>query len=184
MNVRPQDRCRGVARPPVRICAKRASIGCFRAAGRSSFRRLNRCSKSISRSRSIVLADRIVIRPDSHQRMVDTVEICYREAAKFSLNRPPWPIRKALHFSEKFACKMCGQVAAKPEPTLFSFNNPMGACPTLPGLRQHGRLRFGPDYSGSDAYLSRKARLTHGRSRNTAGITTKSSSQSARAKSA
>ena len=39
-----------------------------------------------------------------------------------------------LHFSEKFACKVCGQEAAKPEPTLFSFNSPIGACPVCQGF--------------------------------------------------
>jgi len=81
-----------------------------------------------------ILADRIVIRPDSHQRIVDTVEICYREAGEIFFEQAAVPNPRQLHFSERFACKMCGLVAAKPEPTLFSFNNPMGACPTCQGF--------------------------------------------------
>jgi len=81
-----------------------------------------------------VLADRIVIRPDSHQRLVDTLEICYREAGEIFFEQAAVADPLQLHFSEKFACKMCGQVAAKPEPALFSFNNPMGACPTCQGF--------------------------------------------------
>jgi excinuclease ABC subunit A len=81
-----------------------------------------------------VLADRIVIRPDSHQRIVDTVEVCYREAGEIFFEQAAVANPRQLHFSETFACKLCGQIAAKPEPTLFSFNNPMGACPTCQGF--------------------------------------------------
>ncbi len=81
-----------------------------------------------------ILADRIVIRPDLHSRIVDTVEICYREGGEvfFEQASVAEPVR--LHFTEKFACKVCGQTAAQPEPTLFSFNNPMGACPVCQGF--------------------------------------------------
>ncbi len=81
-----------------------------------------------------VLADRIVIRPDSHQRLVDTVEICYRETGEVFFEQAGVAEPKQLHFSEKFACKLCGQMAAVPEPTLFSFNNPIGACPVCQGF--------------------------------------------------
>ena len=81
-----------------------------------------------------ILADRIVVTADSHQRIVDTVEICYREAGEVFFEQAGVPDPVTLHFSEKFACKLCGQVAAIPEPTLFSFNNPMGACPACQGF--------------------------------------------------
>jgi len=83
-----------------------------------------------------VLADRIVIRPDLHQRIVDTVEICYRETGEifFEPAGPPSTDTPPLYFSEKFACKQCGLVATAPEPPLFSFNNPIGACPVCQGF--------------------------------------------------
>jgi excinuclease ABC subunit A len=83
-----------------------------------------------------VLADRIVIHPDWHQRIVDTVEICYRETGEVFLEPAGAPEAGAhiLHFSEKFACKKCGQTAVVPEPPLFSFNNPIGACPVCQGF--------------------------------------------------
>ncbi len=81
-----------------------------------------------------ILADRIVIRADAHQRIVDTVEICYREAGEVFFEQAAVADPASLHFSEKFACKLCGQVAQQPEPPLFSFNNPMGACPTCQGF--------------------------------------------------
>ena len=81
-----------------------------------------------------VLADRIVIRPDSHQRLVDTVEICYRESGEVFFEQAGVPDPSRLHFSEKFACKTCGLTAAAPEPGMFSFNSPMGACPVCQGF--------------------------------------------------
>jgi excinuclease ABC subunit A len=81
-----------------------------------------------------VLADRLVIRPDLHQRLVDTVEICYREAGEVFFEQAGAAEPEVLHFSEQFACKKCGLAAASPEPALFSFNNPVGACPKCQGF--------------------------------------------------
>jgi len=81
-----------------------------------------------------VLTERIVIRPDSHQRLVDTVEICYRESGEVFFEQAAVADPQTLYFSEKFACKTCGLEAAAPEPTLFSFNNPIGACPVCQGF--------------------------------------------------
>jgi excinuclease ABC subunit A len=81
-----------------------------------------------------ILADRIVVRPDSHGRLVDTVEICYRETGEIYFEEASGPNSRILHFTEKFACKVCGLEAVQPEPTLFSFNNPMGACPVCQGF--------------------------------------------------
>ncbi|MBV9759926.1 MAG: excinuclease ABC subunit UvrA [Acidobacteriaceae bacterium] len=83
-----------------------------------------------------VLADRIVIRPDSHQRIVDTVEICYRETGEVFFEPASGPEAgvQSLHFTEKFACRKCGLTATLPEPPLFSFNNPIGACPICQGF--------------------------------------------------
>ncbi|HEX4810809.1 MAG TPA: excinuclease ABC subunit UvrA [Bryobacteraceae bacterium] len=81
-----------------------------------------------------ILADRIVIRGDLHQRIVDTVEVCYRESGEIFFEEAGAADPRMLHFSERFACKQCGQTAAIPEPTLFSFNNPIGACPVCQGF--------------------------------------------------
>ena len=80
-----------------------------------------------------VLADRLAIRPDLHQRIVDTVEICYREAGEVIFEDATQESNR-LRFSEKFACKRCGIEFLTPEPALFSFNNPMGACPRCQGF--------------------------------------------------
>jgi len=83
-----------------------------------------------------ILVDRFVIAPDLHQRLVDTTEICYREAGEviFEEATPASPPPQTLRFSEKFACKRCGIEFVTPEPSLFSFNNPMGACPRCQGF--------------------------------------------------
>ncbi len=79
------------------------------------------------------LVDRIAISPDLHQRIVDTVETCYREAGEV-LFQPAGDDSETFRFSEKFACKRDGIELAIPEPGLFSFNNPMGACPRCQGF--------------------------------------------------
>jgi excinuclease ABC subunit A len=80
-----------------------------------------------------ILADRIVIGPEMHQRIVDTVETCYREAGEV-IFRPASGEGADLRFSEKFACKTCGKDFTEPQPNLFSFNNPFGACPRCQGF--------------------------------------------------
>jgi len=83
-----------------------------------------------------VLVDRFVISTDLHQRLVDTTEICYRESGEvvFEEATPQNPPPLVRRFSEKFACKQCNIELATPEPALFSFNNPMGACPRCQGF--------------------------------------------------
>jgi len=79
-----------------------------------------------------VLVDRISIRPDLHQRLVDTTEICYREAGEVIFESAD--TGKRLRFNQKFQCKTCGMDFAEPEPILFSFNAPLGACPRCQGF--------------------------------------------------
>jgi excinuclease ABC subunit A len=88
-----------------------------------------------------VLVDRLAIPaqpgPELRQRMVDTVEIGYREAGEIVLEPAggtSLPECAPLRFSEKFSCKQCGLAFVEPEPRLFSFNNPFGACPRCQGF--------------------------------------------------
>jgi excinuclease ABC subunit A len=83
-----------------------------------------------------VLVDRIAIGPDLHQRLVDTIEICYREAGEVIFESPDVGAGHArpLRFNEKFQCKTCLMEFAQPEPILFSFNSPIGACPRCQGF--------------------------------------------------
>jgi excinuclease ABC subunit A len=84
-----------------------------------------------------VLVDRLAIGPDLHQRVVDTVEICYREAGEVvfqSASGESASGAASLRFNERFQCKTCGMEFATPEPILFSFNSPAGACPRCQGF--------------------------------------------------
>ncbi len=87
-----------------------------------------------------VLVDRLVSREDVRQRLVDSLETCFREGhgqAMIEVGLPAGESEgqpRALKFSERFECKYDGTVYATPEPRLFSFNNPYGACPTCQGF--------------------------------------------------
>ncbi|HKE60022.1 MAG TPA: excinuclease ABC subunit UvrA [Pyrinomonadaceae bacterium] len=81
-----------------------------------------------------VLVDRLAARPDVRQRLVDSLETCFQEGHGSALIEPAEPEPKRLRFSERFECKYDGSVYATPEPRLFSFNNPFGACPTCQGF--------------------------------------------------
>ena len=78
------------------------------------------------------LVDRLVIGPELHQRLVDTTEICYREAGEIVFR--PADGGEDRKFSEKFACKRDGIEYKDPEPAMFSFNSPVGACPRCQGF--------------------------------------------------
>jgi excinuclease ABC subunit A len=79
-----------------------------------------------------ILVDRIAIAPGLHQRLVDTIEICYREAGEVIFQSASGG--EQLRFNEKFQCKTCGTEFNPPEPILFSFNSPYGACPRCQGF--------------------------------------------------
>ncbi|HEX6729803.1 MAG TPA: excinuclease ABC subunit UvrA, partial [Pyrinomonadaceae bacterium] len=81
-----------------------------------------------------VLVDRLTARPDVRQRLVDSLEICFQQGHGTAVIETAEAEPKRLHFSERFECKYDGTVYATPEPRLFSFNNPYGACPTCQGF--------------------------------------------------
>jgi excinuclease ABC subunit A len=81
-----------------------------------------------------VMVDRLVLRADIRQRLVDSLEICFQEGHGTANieTAAAEPVR--LKFSDRFECKYDGTLYAQPEPRLFSFNNPYGACPTCQGF--------------------------------------------------
>src|SRR5215468_9143061 len=89
-----------------------------------------------------VLVDRLKVAPDIRQRLIDSVEICFRENnGEVILEVLDWPSgngstphEKQFRFSESFECKKCGIRYEDPEPKLFSFNSPFGACPRCQGF--------------------------------------------------
>jgi excinuclease ABC subunit A len=81
-----------------------------------------------------VLADRLTARPDVRQRLVDSLETSFQEGHGTAIIETAEDEPKRLHFSDRFECKYDGTIYAVPEPRLFSFNNPYGACPTCQGF--------------------------------------------------
>ncbi len=79
-----------------------------------------------------ILVDRIAIAPGLHQRIIDSTEICYRESGEVIFE--PAAGGERLRFNERFQCKTCDREFAQPEPILFSFNSPFGACPRCQGF--------------------------------------------------
>ena len=85
-----------------------------------------------------VLVDRLSVSEESKSRLVDSVEICYREgngeAIVQFVSDVDHPGAESLTFNERFECKNDGTIYQEPEPRLFSFNNPYGACPRCQGF--------------------------------------------------
>ena len=84
-----------------------------------------------------VLVDRLAARADVRARLVDSLETCFVEGHGVAVVQTAAAEGEApltLRFSERFECKYDGTVYAEPEPRLFSFNNPYGACPTCQGF--------------------------------------------------
>jgi excinuclease ABC subunit A len=83
----------------------------------------------------LVLIDRISVSPDSRLRLVDAVEQGYREAGEVIFETAPYEgVPERFRFSQRFECKTCNLRYEEPEPRLFSFNNPFGACPKCQGF--------------------------------------------------
>ncbi|HXD18379.1 MAG TPA: excinuclease ABC subunit UvrA [Vicinamibacterales bacterium] len=103
-----------------------------------------------------VIVDRLKIEGDLRSRLTDSIETSYREGggAAFAVvlggnqgsgirdqkpadvldPRSPIPDPYRIEFSERFECRPCGIAYETPQPRLFSFNNPFGACPTCHGF--------------------------------------------------
>ncbi len=83
-----------------------------------------------------VVIDRIVMAPDVRTRLVDSIEQGYRESGEAIFDTAPRddePVQR-FRFSQRFECKNDGTRYDEPEPRLFSFNNPYGACPRCQGF--------------------------------------------------
>jgi excinuclease ABC subunit A len=84
-----------------------------------------------------VLVDRIVVEAENRARIVDAVEIAYREGGEVIFEEVPRDEnaeRRMHRFSAAYECANCHRPGREPEPRLFSFNNPFGACPRCQGF--------------------------------------------------
>ncbi|MGE0875699.1 MAG: excinuclease ABC subunit UvrA, partial [Burkholderiales bacterium] len=80
-----------------------------------------------------VVIDRLKARADMRQRLAESLETALRHADGRAMVVEADTKSEHL-FSQRFACPVCDYALAELEPRLFSFNNPMGACPTCDGL--------------------------------------------------
>ena len=85
-----------------------------------------------------VVVDRLKVKADMKQRLAESFETCLRLAEGRAIALEMDSGTEHL-FSNKFACPICGYALQELEPRLFSFNNPMGACPECDGL---GHIEF------------------------------------------
>jgi excinuclease ABC subunit A len=80
-----------------------------------------------------VIVDRIKVDADVRVRLTDSIETAYSEGggAAFAIESEGG---RTYRFSERFECRECNLQYEIPQPRLFSFNNPFGACPICHGF--------------------------------------------------
>jgi excinuclease ABC subunit A len=96
-----------------------------------------RLARNLKHSVDVVI-DRLRVRADAKQRIAESFETALRHADGRAIVVESDTQREHL-FSAKFSCPACDYALAELEPRLFSFNNPMGACPRCDGL---GAIEF------------------------------------------
>ena len=90
-----------------------------------------------------VVIDRVKVNEEIKQRLAESFETALRladgRAVVLEMDRAAEGGGAEHVYSNKFACNECGYSLQELEPRLFSFNNPMGACPECDGL---GHIEF------------------------------------------
>ncbi len=89
-------------------------------------------SGSAAKSGTAVIVDRIKVSTEARGRLVDALETAFREGGGRAIAVVPGGPRR--RFSEHFECEACARAFVEPQPRLFSFNNPFGACPECHGF--------------------------------------------------
>lgn len=79
-----------------------------------------------------VVLDRLVLRPDNRSRVIEAVETAFREGE--GRCRVDVIDRATKTYSARFQCQRCGRTFEPLRPARFSFNHPLGACPTCNGF--------------------------------------------------
>ncbi len=105
----------------------------------------------LSETREIlVVLDRVVLKEDQRHRLTDSMEMAFREGGGRAevevLGREPRAV------TQEFRCPACTLPLARPQPLLFSFNHPLGACPECKGfgnILRYDEARLVPDPSRS-----------------------------------
>ncbi len=121
-------------RPDVEIAAQLRAAGFVRAQVDGSVVRLDEDGaehRVRAGSDVLVLVDRIAATPENRGRLADAIATAFSEGEGIAIALNNGHRRR---FSEHPACSACGCPAPLLTPTLFSFNNPRGACPTCNGF--------------------------------------------------
>ncbi len=103
-----------------------------------------------SKSDVYVVIDRISITHDNRKRISDSIELAFREGKGSILIDVIG--HGTLKFDTKFKCHKCDKVFEKPEPLLFSFNHPTGACTQCKGFGDI--LQYDEDLIVPDKHLT------------------------------
>lgn len=92
------------------------------------------CTKELSKSDIFVVVDRIIFRKsDDTTRLADSIETAFN-LGNGNLILKVLENDKTLRFNQHFNCADCSIEYEEPDPRLFSFNNPYGACPACQGF--------------------------------------------------
>ena len=82
-----------------------------------------------------ILVDRLKISPDKRSRLAESIEAALKLSNGYVLIKPEG--REEYTMTENYSCPDCEIGMPEIEPRLFSFNNPLGACPDCGGLGSH-----------------------------------------------
>jgi excinuclease ABC subunit A len=80
-----------------------------------------------------IVVDRIQVKSDDRKRLYDSITTAMKHGGK-SMMIQDFDTNQVRHFSRLLMCPTTGISYPEPEPNLFSFNSPYGACPTCVGL--------------------------------------------------
>ena len=90
------------------------------------------CEKNKKHTIELVV-DRLVLKEGQRRRLTDSIETaCAHSGGLVTIQLPDK--KEELSFSQNYACEDCGISLTELEPRMFSFNNPVGACPSCSGL--------------------------------------------------
>ena len=82
-----------------------------------------------------VVVDRFKIKAGIELRLAESFETALNLADDIAkVTYIDTPEKPSMVFSARFSCPICGYSVSELEPRLFSFNNPIGACPSCDGL--------------------------------------------------
>ena len=95
-----------------------------------------------------VVVDRLVMKPDIRSRLADSIETASNLAdgnvSVMIVKRPDGAEdgQQRINFSQNYACEEHGISVSELAPRMFSFNNPMGACPECLGIGELRRISY------------------------------------------